>query len=84
MERLGRPRHRREGGRLSEWEVSESNPRGSTLRLHSWMEAWLRPESLLGCVAALTKLPFARKDELVDDTIFPVSNFNTDGLIRAT
>ena len=58
--------------------------RGSTLRLHGGMEAWPRPESLLGCVAALTTLPFARKDELVDDTIFPVSNFNIDGLIRAT
>jgi hypothetical protein len=47
------------------------------------MEAWPRPESLLGCVAASATLRFARKDELVGDTIFAVSNFNIDGLIRA-
>ena len=47
------------------------------------MEAWPRPESLLGCVAALATLRFARQDELVGDTIFAVSNFNIDGLIRA-
>jgi hypothetical protein len=57
--------------------------RGITLRLHGGMEAWPRPESLLGCVAASATLRFARKDELVGDTIFAVSNFNIDGLIRA-
>ena len=33
MERLGKPRHGREGRRVSEQEVSESNPGGVIIRV---------------------------------------------------
>jgi len=63
MERLGKLRHRREGRRLSEREVSESNPAAECSGNFTGWKAWPRPESFRGCVAASTPLRSAQNDE---------------------
>src|SRR5262245_29239271 len=47
MEQLGKPQHKWEGRRPSEWELSESNPWHS-LRLHRGMERLASPRTPSG------------------------------------
>jgi hypothetical protein len=65
MERLGKPRHGREGRRLSERDVSQSNLVALALGRFAGWKAWPRPERFRGCVAASTPLRFAQNDKLL-------------------
>ena len=51
MERLGKARHGREGRRLSERDVSKSNPRGDTLYLATGFLDFARNDSKINSVS---------------------------------
>jgi hypothetical protein len=62
--------------------VSESNP-VAVPKASRRDGSLASPRKLAGLRCSLDYAFVRSKDKLVDDTIFPVSNFNIDGLIRA-